>query len=412
MQKDTVFSVSQINEYIKMTLESNPVLKGLWLRGEISNFKSNYASGHMYFSLKDESSSIRAVMFRGSASKLKFRPESGMTVIVHGKISTYTVSGDYQIIIDDMQPDGAGALAIAFEQLKRRLDAEGLFAPERKRPIPKFPKSVGVITSASGAALHDIINVSGRRSPSTEIIIYPAYVQGDLAPRSLCSGIKFFNDRNNVDVIIIGRGGGSAEDLWGFNDENLARMIADSHIPVISAVGHETDFTICDFVSDKRAPTPSAAAELAFPDTKEIMAAVTHLRARADSAISRKIYLLDSRLDLLSKGIELNSPVGQLGEKLSRLDMMKKRIDVAIKDKLDKSENRFKLALAILEGVNPLAILSRGYAVAENSRGEIISSASGVDSGEMIKVRLSDGVITAQVLRKENLSERNKDNGN
>ena len=232
MQKDTAFSVTQINEYIKMTLESNPVLRDVWLRGEISNFKSNYSSGHMYFSLKDENSSIRAVMFRGYSSRLKFRPESGMRVMVHGKISTYAVSGDYQIIIDDMQPDGAGALAIAFEQLKARLSAEGLFDPARKKAIPPFARSVGVITSASGAALHDIINVSGRRCPSARIVIYPAYVQGELAPRSLAGGIKFFNDKHPVDVIIIGRGGGSAEDLWCFNDENLARVIAVSVWPM------------------------------------------------------------------------------------------------------------------------------------------------------------------------------------
>ena len=230
MQRESVFSVTQINEYIKMTLESNSVLRSVFLRGEISNLKSNYSSGHMYFSLKDESSSIRAVMFRGNASRLKFRAESGMTVIVHGKISAYPVSGDCQIIIDDMQPDGAGSLAIAFEQLKKRLGAEGLFDPDRKKPIPKFPKKVGVVTSASGAALHDIINVSGRRCPSTEIVIYPSYVQGELAPRSLCGGIAFFNNRCKVDVIIIGRGGGSAEDLWCFNDEMLARTIADSEM--------------------------------------------------------------------------------------------------------------------------------------------------------------------------------------
>jgi len=235
MQDKAVFSVTQLNEYIKMTLESSSVLQSVYLRGEISNLKSNYSSGHMYFSLKDEKSSLRAVMFRFSAARLKFMPESGMKVIVHGKISSYTVSGDCQIIIDDMQPDGAGALAVAFEQLKKKLSGEGLFDPERKKPIPKLPRSVGVITSASGAALHDIINVSGRRCPSTEIIIYPSYVQGELAPRSLTGGILFFNQRHKVDVIIIGRGGGSAEDLWCFNDETLARTIAGSDIPVISA---------------------------------------------------------------------------------------------------------------------------------------------------------------------------------
>ena len=397
MQKDTAFSVTQINEYIKMTLESNPVLRDVWLRGEISNFKSNYSSGHMYFSLKDEGSSIRAVMFRGYSSRLKFRPESGMRVMVHGKISTYTVSGDYQIIIDDMQPDGAGALAIAFEQLKAKLSAEGLFDTERKKPIPPFARSVGVITSASGAALHDIINVSGRRCPSARIVIYPAYVQGELAPRSLAGGIKFFNDKHPVDVIIIGRGGGSAEDLWCFNDENLARIIAESEIPVISAVGHETDFTICDFVSDMRAPTPSAAAEIALPDTGELRARISHLRHKADMTVSRRALMLESRLDALRKSCELHSPVRVLEEKSAKLIRLEEKLDVLVKRNLDGSDNRFRMLCARLEGVNPLAVLSHGYAMVESEDGKIISSVSELELGNKVKIGLSDGCALAEI---------------
>ena len=397
MQKDTAFSVTQINEYIKMTLESNPVLRDVWLRGEISNFKSNYSSGHMYFSLKDEGSSIRAVMFRGYSSRLKFRPESGMRVMVHGKISTYTVSGDYQIIIDDMQPDGAGALAIAFEQLKAKLASEGLFDTERKKPIPPFARSVGVITSASGAALHDIINVSGRRCPSARIVIYPAYVQGELAPRSLAGGIKFFNDKHPVDVIIIGRGGGSAEDLWCFNDENLARIIAESEIPVISAVGHETDFTICDFVSDMRAPTPSAAAEIALPDTGELRARISHLRHKADMTVSRRAFMLESRLDALRKSCELHSPVRVLEEKSAKLIRLEEKLDVLVKRNLDGSDNRFRMLCARLEGVNPLAVLSHGYAMVESEDGKIISSVSELELGNKVKIGLSDGCALAEI---------------
>ena len=397
MQKDTAFSVTQINEYIKMTLESNPVLRDVWLRGEISNFKSNYSSGHMYFSLKDEGSSIRAVMFRGYSSRLKFRPESGMRVMVHGKISTYTVSGDYQIIIDDMQPDGAGALAIAFEQLKARLASEGLFDTERKKPIPPFARNVGVITSASGAALHDIINVSGRRCPSARIVIYPAYVQGELAPRSLAGGIKFFNDKHPVDVIIIGRGGGSAEDLWCFNDENLARIIAESQIPVISAVGHETDFTICDFVSDMRAPTPSAAAEIALPDTGELRARISHLRHKADMTVSRRALMLESRLDALRKSCELHSPVRVLEEKSAKLIRLEEKLDVLVKRNLDGSDNRFRMLCARLEGVNPLAVLSHGYAMVESEDGKIISSVSELELGNKVKIGLSDGCALAEI---------------
>ena len=398
MQKDTAFSVTQINEYIKMTLESNPVLRDVWLRGEISNFKSNYSSGHMYFSLKDEGSSIRAVMFRSYSSRLKFRPESGMRVMAHGKISTYTVSGDYQIIIDDMQPDGAGSLAIAFEQLKARLSAEGLFDAARKKPIPPFAQSVGVITSASGAALHDVINVSGRRCPSTRIVIYPAYVQGELAPRSLAGGIKFFNEKHPVDVIIIGRGGGSAEDLWCFNDENLARVIASSNIPVISAVGHETDFTICDFVSDLRAPTPSAAAEIAFPDTRETRSRIAHLRHKADVSMSRRLYLLESRIDSLRKSAELHSPVRVLDEKSARLIRMTERLDVLGKGTIDRADNRFRMLCARLEGVNPLSVLSHGYAMVEDERGRIISSVGDTKVGETVEIGLSDGKLRAEII--------------
>lgn len=397
MQEQAIFSVSQINEYIKMTLESSSVLKNVFLRGEISNFKSNYSSGHLYFSLKDENSSLRAVMFRSNAAKLKFRLESGMKVVVHGRISSYTVSGDCQIIIDDMQPDGAGALAIAFEQLKKKLMSEGLFDAERKKPIPKFPKSVGVITSASGAAIHDIINVSGRRSPATEIIIYPSYVQGELAPRSLTGGILFFNNKHKVDTIIIGRGGGSAEDLWCFNDENLARAIANSDIPVISAVGHETDFTICDFVADLRAPTPSAAAELAFPNTFEMLSKVKQLNFKANNLVNNRISRIENRLSVMHKSIELASPIQQLKDRESALTILAHRLESLGQGALDSAENAFKVLCTRLEGVNPLAVLSHGYSMVEGEDGRIISSAADVRVGDGLRIKLSDGEIGATV---------------
>ena len=397
MQEQVIFSVTQINEYIKMTLESSSVLKNVLLRGEISNFKSNYSSGHLYFSLKDEASSIRAVMFRSSASRLKFRLEGGMKVIVRGRISAYTVSGDCQIIVEDMQPDGAGAMALAFEQLKKRLMAEGLFDIERKKPIPKFPKSVGVITSASGAALHDIINVSGRRSPSTEIVIYPSYVQGDLAPKSLKGGILFFNDRKNVDVIIIGRGGGSAEDLWCFNDESLARAISDSTIPVISAVGHETDFTICDFVSDLRAPTPSAAAELAFPDNAEILSRIRDLSLKSDRYLRGKVDRFCANLELLRTSVKLNSPQKKLSDRQSNLALLREKINAAQKHIFENKCAQFQTLCARLEGVNPLSVLAHGYSVVENEKGNIVSSICDVELDERITVKLADGSISAIV---------------
>ena len=320
-----------------------------------------------------------------------------MKVIVHGKISTYTVSGDYQIIVDGMEPDGAGSLAIAFEQLKKKLFAEGLFDIERKKPLPAFPKSVGVITSASGAALHDILNVSGRRSPATNIVIYPAFVQGENAPRSLAGGIKFFNDKHPVDLIIIGRGGGSAEDLWCFNDENLARVIASSNIPVISAVGHETDFTISDFVADMRAPTPSAAAELAFPDTREAMVRVTALRRKADLWMSSQIGILESRVDALKKSAELHSPIRVLDDKSARLGLLSERLSTLGRGAIDRADNRFKMLCARLEGVNPLAVLSHGYAMVEGEDGRIISSVGDVKAGDKVGIGLSDGRIFATV---------------
>ena len=397
MQDRAIFSVTQINEYIKMTLESNQVLRDVLLRGEISNFKSNYYSGHLYFSLKDENSSLRAVMFRSSASKLKFALESGMKVVVHGRISSYPVSGDCQIIIDDVQPDGAGALAIAFEQLKKKLGAEGLFDAERKKPLPRFPRSVGVVTSASGAALQDIINVSGRRSPSTEIIIYPSYVQGELAPKSLTGGILYFNNVCKVDLIIIGRGGGSAEDLWCFNDEMLARAIADSEIPVISAVGHETDFSICDFVADMRAPTPSAAAELAFPNVTEALLRIKSLGQKAENSVNTQLSRYENRIEILKRSVELHSPMQTLKDRSNAILILKNRLEHAQNAIMSRAKSDFKMLCARLEGVNPLAVLSHGYGIVENEYGKVVDTVDAVSVGDKIRVMLSDGEVSATV---------------
>ena len=263
-------SVTQLNEFVKALIDGSDCLSNLYVKGEISNFKNHYGTGHYYFTLKDDGGLIRAVMFRSSAAKLKFMPENGMKVVVHGRVSAFVRDGQYQLYADSMEPDGVGALYIAYEQLKKRLESEGLFAPERKRPLPKIPTRVGIITSATGAAVRDMIHVAGRRFPFAKLILYPSLVQGPGASAQLIEGVKYFNRTASVDVIIIGRGGGSIEDLWAFNDEQLARTVAASQIPVISAVGHETDFTICDFVADRRAPTPSAAAEIALPETAEL----------------------------------------------------------------------------------------------------------------------------------------------
>ena len=392
------FSVTQINEYIKMLLDSSPVISDVWVVGEISNFKNHYSTGHLYFSLKDESSMIKCVMFRASASRLKFIPEDGMKVLLHGKISSYAPRGEYQIYADDMQPDGIGALAKAFEQLKIKLAAEGLFDPEHKLSIPPMPTRVGVITSASGAAIHDILNVSGRRSPLTEIVIYPAQVQGDTAPRSLCGGIRYFNEKSPVDVIIIGRGGGSIEDLWAFNNEELARYIYASRIPVISAVGHETDFTICDFVSDLRAPTPSAAAEIAFPDMMGLLSRVRDLSRLADTRISRRLISASAILKGLEGRMKARSPEGVLRQRMMHIAHLAQRLETGIDARLRTSKNRFSILNARLDSANPLALMARGYAVVQGEKG-VVSSVHNLKVGDRVRISFADGDVSATVDR-------------
>ncbi len=393
----SIFSVSQINEYVRLTVESSAPLQNVFIKGEISNFKNQYSTGHLYFSLKDEGGMIKAVMFRGYAQKLKFTPCDGDKVIIHGKISVYVARGEYQIYVDDMQPDGVGALALAFERLKEKLSREGLFDPAHKKAIPTSPLRVGVVTSASGAAIHDILNVSGRRAPNIEIVIYPAIVQGENAPRSLIGGIKYFNNRSPVDVIIIGRGGGSIEDLWGFNDENLAREIFASQIPVVSAVGHEVDFTISDFVSDLRAPTPSAAAEIVFPNNLETLRRFKAIRDAAESSMQKKISALSLKMSLYSSKLEKRSPVYKLRDRTMRVSMLAERLEAQAGKRLDVGMNRVKLMAARLVAVNPMAVLSKGYTFVEGKDKRIISSASELYSGEKINLVFSDGRVSATV---------------
>ena len=390
-----ILSVSQINEYIRALLEQDEVLSAITVRGEISNL-TMHRSGHIYFTLKDEGSVLKAVMFRGSAQRVKFALQNGMNVIVFGRISLYAPSGQYQLYAEDIQPDGVGALYVAFEQIKQRLATEGLFDKERKKPIPKIPETVGIITSPTGAAIHDMINVMGRRFPLARIVLYPALVQGEGAPKSLIGGIRYFNETRSVDVIIIGRGGGSIEDLWGFNDVELAYAVAGSDIPVISAVGHESDFTICDFVADLRAPTPSAAAELAVPNSEDI-------RTYVDEAALRMRKLLLSQSEKHRKYIELLSKSRVLTSKESLLDEYKMKIGL-ISENLDRlaemclNDRRARLALgaAKLEAISPLATLSRGYAIAKGDKGAV-RSVNDVKAGEIIELALADGEISAEI---------------
>ena len=393
----SIFSVSQINEYIKLCVESTPALQNVFIKGEISNFKNQYSTGHLYFSLKDQDGMIKAVMFRGYASKLKFAPRDGDKVIIHGKISVYVARGEYQIYVDDMQPDGVGALALAFERLKEKLMSEGLFDPSHKKAIPTSPRRVGVITSASGAAIHDILNVSGRRAPNVEIVIYPAIVQGENAPRSLVGGIRYFNNESPVDVIIIGRGGGSIEDLWGFNDEGLAREIFASEIPVVSAVGHETDFTISDFVSDLRAPTPSAAAEIVFPNNLEALRRIRVIKDTAENLMARRISSVRQGLSLYKSELEKKSPIYKLRDRTMRVSHIAERLEALSKMKLDEKSGKMKLCAARLVAVNPMAVLSKGYTFVEAADGRIVSGASELSDGERINLVFADGRVGATV---------------
>ena len=397
MLYDKTVSVTELNGIIKSLLEGEPFLSDVFVRGEISNFKA-HSSGHFYFSLKDEGGILKSVMFRSSAVNLPFLPENGMKVVAHGRISSYVRDGQYQLYADSMEPDGIGSLYVAFEQLKSKLSKEGLFDENRKKAIPKIPRRVGVITSPTGAAVRDIINVTGRRFPYAEIVIYPSLVQGPDAALSLCNGVQYFNEKNNVDTIIIGRGGGSLEDLWAFNDEMLARTISASDIPIISAVGHETDFTICDFVSDMRAPTPSAAAEIAVPDMQELKRKINNIISRESSVLSLKIDSYRKRLSLIKNSRVLLSPMNMIDDKnLSVLELSKKLdnlIDLSI------SEKRHKLSAAVgqLNALNPLSIFSRGYSAIFDDTGSVVKSIKDVNVGETVDLKVSDGTIKANVI--------------
>ena len=398
--KRTVLTVFELNEYIRMLLEGNPVLKSVWVKGEISNFVS-HRSGHLYFSLKDEDGVIRAVMFRGQAESLGFLPEEGMKVILHGRVTLYGKTGQYQITADAMQPDGVGALYIAFEQLKRKLEREGLFAEERKKPLPRYPHRIGVITSPTGAAIRDMLQITARRYPLAEILLYPSLVQGADAPIQLISGLKYFEAQKEtedaVDVIIIGRGGGSIEDLWAFNDERLARTVAASTIPVISAVGHETDFTICDFVSDKRAPTPSAAAELAVPDAATLMRQLGNLSRRFETLLISDIERKRARVYEMQTSRGLLRPSHAIDEKRIMLDRLSDRLETASQRAAERRAAELRLIAERLNALNPLAILSRGYCAVARPDGTICTKAESLSENDVVLLRFSDAEKRARI---------------
>ena len=390
-----VFSVSDLNEYIKSIFENNRTLTSVSVRGEISNFV-NHRSGHLYFSLKDADGQIRAVMFRSRATTLKFIPESGMKVIIHGSVTVYPRDGSYQIYVSSMQPDGIGALYLAYEQMKARLAEEGLFDEEHKLPIPTIPHRIGVITSPTGAAVRDIINVTGRRFPLADVFVYPALVQGEGAEDSLIRALDYLDKSGLCDVIIIGRGGGSIEDLWAFNSERLARRIYEATTPVISAVGHETDFTICDFVADMRAPTPSAAAELAVPDRRELMMRLDSYDDRLTLALFAKLDRARERLEYMksvSAKYTVKNLVAVRREEVLRLG---EKAALLINSRLDKARDRLAAEAGRANALSPLSILSRGYSVTERE-GRVVSSVDQLNAGDTVELILSDGRVGATV---------------
>lgn len=392
-----LLSVTELNEYLRCLMEGDALLSDILVRGEISNFKNHYATGHCYFSLKDETGALRAVMFRSYASRLRFQPENGMRVIVHGRVSVFSRSGDYQIYVDEMQPDGAGSLALAFEQLRRKLEAEGLFDEAKKRPLPPFPRKIGLVTSPTGAAVRDMLQVLGRRLPSMRVVIFPALVQGPGAPASLVSGLHCFAAEIPVDLIIIGRGGGSAEDLWCFNHENVVRAVAASPVPVISAVGHETDFTLCDFAADLRAPTPSAAAELAVPDCSELQKRIRMLGERAEAALCRGLSGRRERLRTLSGSAALSSPRYVLDKERMSLDFLVQKLASAGDDLTVTRRTALAAACGKLAVLNPAGVLARGFGIVFDEKGHTVSSVGALTEQENIRVRLADGEATATV---------------
>ncbi len=391
-----VFTVTALNEYIKMKLETDEALMRVFIRGEISNF-TNHKSGHFYFTVKDETSRIAAVMFRSSASKLAFIPENGMKVIVGGRVSAYVRDGQYQIYVDALEPDGVGALYIAYEQLKAKLGAEGLFDETKKKPLPRYPMRIGVITSPTGAAIRDIINILGRRFPIAEVVLYPSLVQGESAAPQLIEGLRYFNEKKNVNVIIIGRGGGSLEDLWAFNSEALVREVAASELPVISAVGHEIDFTLCDFAADRRAPTPSAAAELAVPERYELKRKLGNVTARLELLEGKKLELLRSTLERMKKSRALTDPRNFIDDKRMALGIAEDKLYNRITFLLERKKSALAGKTAKLDAMNPLSVLSRGYGAAFASDGTVIRSAAQVEKGSDISLMLSDGTVRATV---------------
>ena len=400
-------TVTALNQYVKGLMDRDRLLSQVLVRSEISNYKV-YPSGHHYFSLKDAESSVRCVMFRREASSLRFRPESGMKVVVSGRVSVFPRDGAYQLYCQTMLPDGVGELAYAFEQLKSRLHKEGLFDPVKKQPLPAYPTTIALITSPAGAAVRDMIRILGARWPMSKVIVVPVRVQGAEAPEEICQALVFVNALEAADLIITGRGGGSMEDLWAFNEEEVARAISRSRIPVISAVGHEPDVTIADFVADQRASTPSNAAELAVPDQDDLRQALDHLQARLDKSMDRVLQRRQDRLIRLQASPFLQSPLRAIQEKRLQLNLQRQRFIRGMEQQLQLSRHEIGRLAASLEALSPFKVLARGYSMTQKDDGTVVSMIQQVSVGDILQVRVSDGTISCTATGKEKQQWRKK----
>ena len=397
-----VLSITQINEYIRGKMDADALLNQVAVRGEISNYKL-YPSGHHYFTLKDESAALKCVMFKGNALRLRFRPENGMKVIAMGKISVFPRDGAYQLYCTAMAMDGVGDLYAAFEQLKKKLAAQGLFEPAHKKALPQYPGTIGIITSSAGAAIHDMLRILRKRYPLSQVKLLPVRVQGAEAPGEIAAAIRYANYYKLADLLIVGRGGGSMEDLWAFNDEQVAHAIYESEIPVISAVGHEPDVTISDYVADLRAATPSNAAELAVPDRDALAQSLDAMSGAMATALNRQLKAARQHLDVLSQSPALRSPTGYLEQKGKSLELLKNRLIASENQIISRNNQRYIALTAKLDAMSPLKVLTRGYSMAQTEDGSVIRSVSQVEAGERITVSLSDGKLSATVMdKKEN----------
>lgn len=397
-----VLSVTQLNEYIRGKMDADPLLSQVAVRGEISNYKL-YPSGHHYFTMKDENCALRCVMFKGNAVRLRFRPENGMKIIAMGKISVFPRDGAYQLYCTALTVDGVGDLHVAFEQLKKKLAAQGLFDPAHKKPLPRYPETIGIVTSSAGAAVHDMLRILRKRYPLSRVLLLPVRVQGVEAPGEIAAAIGYANRQKLADLLIVGRGGGSIEDLWAFNDEQVAYAIYHSEIPIISAVGHEPDVTISDYVADLRAATPSNAAELAVPDQDVLRQNLDSFGAAMATSLNRQIKAARQQLNILSQSPALCSPAGYLEQKMKSLEILKNRLTAAQNQSLGQKNARYIAVVSKLDAMSPLKVLTRGYAMAQTQDGRVLRSVSKVELGDRILVSLSDGKLSATVMSKENV---------